>query len=294
MNIIEYLEDKGIEYKTRGKNVSQGWIGINCPFCPDGDPSNHLGIHLQTGIISCWRCGAKGSIFKLVIKYGDSPHIISSKYFKSSIYTPPKRQFSQECELPSEAKDVLLYPHKKYLQKRGFSDPLFIFYRYNLKCCYLTGEWKHRLIIPVYMNNQLVTFTSRDVSDMSNLRYKTCPNEKSIIPIKECIYNYDFVYNKAIIVEGPIDAWKIGEGAVALFGKVATNKQINLLGKKLKEAYIMFDSDGTEEAEELGKQLGLLIPHVEIIELEKGDPAELEEREIFKLKREIFNEKFLE
>lgn len=292
MNIQEYLDDKNITY-SEGKNVSQGWIGINCPFCPDGDPSNHLGIHLQIGIISCWRCGAKGGIRKLITKYGDSPNIISTKYQQSSIYqSPPKKQLSNECKLPPESTEELLPPHKEYLKGRGFN-PFFTFHRYSLRCCYLTGDWKHRLIIPVYMNNNLVTFTSRDITNQAKLKYKTNPNEKSILPIKDCIYNYDYIHKKAIIVEGPTDVWKIGEGSICLFGKTASQKQISLLTKKLNEVYIMFDSDANSEARTLALQLAAIIPHVETIELEKGDPCDVPEREIFEFKREIFNEKIL-
>ena len=42
-DIISYLENRGVSYWTEGKNVTDGWVNINCPFSPD--PSNHLGIN---------------------------------------------------------------------------------------------------------------------------------------------------------------------------------------------------------------------------------------------------------
>ena len=55
------LDDLGIDYKLSGKNVTSGWIEVNCPFC--GDPSYHLGIS-PTNLFHCWRCGEKGNLIK--------------------------------------------------------------------------------------------------------------------------------------------------------------------------------------------------------------------------------------
>ena len=44
----EILDDLGLSYTSQGKNVSEGWIGIQCVFPDCDDTSNHLGINLQS------------------------------------------------------------------------------------------------------------------------------------------------------------------------------------------------------------------------------------------------------
>jgi len=55
MDIIELLEEHDIQFWRTGKNVSRGWVGLQCPFCDDD--SNHLGIHKKSLRCRCWKCG---------------------------------------------------------------------------------------------------------------------------------------------------------------------------------------------------------------------------------------------
>ena len=64
MRIENYLDDLGVDYISEGKNVSSGWIEINCPFCGQ-DPSKHLGINLETGLFHSWCCNETGNLVKL-------------------------------------------------------------------------------------------------------------------------------------------------------------------------------------------------------------------------------------
>ena len=56
-DVISFLEEYNIDYTTSGKNVTSGWVEINCPFCGD-DPSYHMGVNLSSGLYHCWICGA--------------------------------------------------------------------------------------------------------------------------------------------------------------------------------------------------------------------------------------------
>ena len=67
-DVVSFLEDRAIEIHYPGeKNVSEGWIAINCIYCDD--PSWHLGINL-TGrqiYISCYSCKQAGTIKDLIL-----------------------------------------------------------------------------------------------------------------------------------------------------------------------------------------------------------------------------------
>ncbi|KKK72386.1 hypothetical protein LCGC14_2904360, partial [marine sediment metagenome] len=63
---ILYFENRNISYSTEGKNVTEGWCNIECPFPFCDDPSNHMGINLESKLFSCWACGEKGGMDRLI------------------------------------------------------------------------------------------------------------------------------------------------------------------------------------------------------------------------------------
>jgi DNA primase len=123
----------------------------------------------------------------------------------------------------------LLPIHEKFLTKRRY-DFEKIQRKYDLLGVGPTlDDWKFRLIIPVYMNHQLVTYVGRDTTGKSEIPYRNAPIEKSIIQSKHCLYNLDTVKDTVIVVEGILDCWRIGSSAVATFGTQVTREQILLL-----------------------------------------------------------------
>lgn len=295
MDIIEYLESKGIEYRAEGKNISSGWIGVNCPFCPDGDPSFHLGIHLDKGTINCWRCKAKGYMTKLVmyledIKY-EQARLISDRFSISyqddrrTLIDDEGRHGALQTTLPAEAQTELLELHENWLKRRNFK--VDIFYKYKLQCTSMIGDWKFRFIIPIYMNNQLISWTSRDITEKADEIYKNAPIERCIMPVKQCLYNIDTVKDTAIIVEGATDVWRIGDGTVGTLGVQFTSNQIRLLNR-VSRAFVLYDADALDEAERLAYDLTTNVPEVHILELKEGDPANLTQSEVDDLRKDIF------
>jgi len=294
-DVISYFEEKGIEYHTSGKNVTRGWVEINCPYC--SDPSWHLGINLENKLFHCWICGETGDIIKLIREIEECSFARALKIikeFQDNTFEFLKRDIKQRSYkntysiLPPEATNNFLPIHLNYLKNRGFN-PHYLIEKYDLKCCHYIGDYKLRIIIPIYENNQVVGFTSRDVTGKAKNKYKHCPNADSIIPVKECLYNLDNCpSNKVIVVEGVIDVWRIGDGAVAVFGTQCTREQIKKLSK-FEHVHVMFDSDAIDEAKKLANRLIGLVKQVELIEIAEGDPAKLSEEEINKIKSLIIN-----
>lgn len=283
-NIIEYLDDKGVRYWTSGKNVSQGWIGTQCPFCHDR--SNHLGINLTSGGFSCFVCGTKGKFPYLVQTLENtSPRKAAEilKPYMKGILTPLEETITAEkLELPETIKE--LQPlHRSYLHSRNFSEK--IYEKYKLRCFGHVGEYNFRFFIPFFYKGHMVTFTTRDVTNKSRIRYLTCPVEKSIIPVKQTLYNIDNAKDVAIVVEGPTDVWRIGDGAVALHGVNYTPAQIKLLAE-FRKVYVLLDATAMNEAEKLAMDIAPFTD-VEILELKTGDPADLPESEVKKLRERI-------
>jgi len=297
-DVIEYLDDRGIAYRTEGKNVSYGWAEVNCPFCPDGDPSEHLGIKLDTKVISCWRCPTKGNIRKLIQRlercsYAQVDRILEQFQDRTlkHLSTRRRRQHTSsivDLQLPEEASPNVPALHRNWLKGRGF-EPDDAIHRYNLHSVNMLGDWRFRLIIPVYQKHRLVTFTSRDVTEMADSAWRSLSNEDSIVPPKHCLYNIDSVQDTAIVVEGVTDVWRIGAGCVATLGARWTSQQVALL-EGLKNLFVMFDSESLAivQAYKLAHAASSVVRSVNVIELTEGDPADLSQDTVDNIRREIF------
>lgn len=286
-----YLVEEGINYVTEGKNVTSGWIELNCPFC--SDPSHHLGVS-QQGIYHCWRCGSKGSIIKLVMEIEKSSYTKALKKLEG-YYLKSLKELKQDIKirhnheiLPKEASKNFPPDHLFYLQSRNFNQEVID--KYNLFACYNLGNYKFRIICPVYLNNYIVNFTAMAVSGQAP-KYKHCPNEAAIIPMKECIYNIDSVKSYMVIMEGITDVWRFGDGGVATMGIEFTPEQINhIIRKGVDKCFVMYDPEelAQRRANQLAHQLSSFINHVEVLDIGGDkDPGDLSDKEMKQIKKEI-------
>ena len=60
-----------------------------------------------------------------------------------------------------------------------------------------------------------------------------------------------------------------------------------ILKLKLKNCFILFDAGTTSDAHKLAYRLTPFIKHVEVVELDEGDPADLDDKDVVKLKNEL-------
>lgn len=284
-DIEAYLDSKNISYKTQGKNVSHGWIGINCIFC--NDASTHLGINRESGVFTCFKCGTKGFFTRIIQIFDNcSYHKAKSILEKLKTYSnieEPVNIFTDKVKIPYGIDDKPSKLHTKYLEERNF-DIKKIIKKYKIMFGHVVGEFKHRIIIPFFFNHEIVTFTSRSIFKEAELKYKHLAKHKSVLDAKKTLYNIDTIRDKAIIVEGPLDVWRIGDGAIALSGTNFTTDQLRLL-LGVKTIFILFDQDAINKAYKFSDQL--IANHIEVLHLDKGDPSDMNESEIFHLRKEL-------
>ena len=123
MQAIEIFQDYSIPYATHGKNISQGWIGLSCPFCDDH--STHLGFNPDGNYFVCWRCGNHPLIktFALLLKKSEAETTKLLRDYGLNVHMPlQKVQIEKrEFKIPTNVVKLQDY-HKNYLIKRGF-DP---------------------------------------------------------------------------------------------------------------------------------------------------------------------------
>jgi hypothetical protein len=302
-NIVSFLEDNDVYFRFSGKNVGKNYVGFRCPFC-EGD-GEHGGASLIHKGFSCWQCGETASPPKLVKQILDcswaEAYDIVRKYLDketspSWTITPTNKGRTQRpVHLPALT-GPLTGPGGQYLASRGF-DPGAIEAKYGVKETGPLGDYKFRLIIPVYFNKRLVSFTSRDYTGKGEPKYKEQPINDAIIPVKDSLYNFNSVKDKLLIVEGPADVWRMGDGAVALFGlKCTESQQVVLLQwwkhklkrSRRKKVVILLDPKTRRAADKLYFTLTSFIRDLKIIELQGVDPAALTQEKAMNLKLQVF------
>lgn len=288
IDILQVLNDHNIPYWTEGKNCQKGWVNITCPFCDD--ISNHGGFNIEKQYYNCWNCGwySLERIFKniLNIPFKDIIEEYSIHYFKSKDRKQEKKPFS----FP-EGIQPIRFMHRRYLEQRNF-DPDKIENEWKIVGTEYMGDYKYRIIAPIYFHGEIVSYQGRDITDRQVLRYKACPKEKEIIHHKHIVYGIDHIKNEqTIIVEGITDVWRLGKGVVCCFGTSYTRSQLYLLSNCLKKASIIFDNESTAQmkAEKLATELSLLNVSTEIIQISAKDPAELLQEDANYLRKNLLN-----
>lgn len=241
-----FLDQNNIPYVTHGPNVATGNLNIKCPFCGESDPSEHMGINLDSGYWGCWRSSDhRGrrpekliqSILKCSFRQAQSIAGTSVRNLSKldSIIAqikaePMPSNYNYELELPKSFSEVslnrgFLSARKiiEYLEtSRGFHDGYQVCKDYRL--LYSTeGMWSNRVIMPITINEKLVCWTGRSILPNAELRYLSLSHKKkeddldknklvAVMNIKDTVWNYDQIKlggKLLYLVEGPLDALKL-------------------------------------------------------------------------------------
>ncbi len=188
--------------------------------------------------------------------------------------------------IPSSAGPLSIV-HQGYLQKRGF-DPLEIEKLWGIKGIGLGGQLSWRIWIPIKHHGQTVSWTTRSVGSNNSTRYITAKPEEESIRAKTLLYGGDYVRNAVVVCEGPLDAWRLGPGAVATMGLAVSLSQTYRLGR-IPLRVICFDNEpeAQKRAERLAKTLEPLPGVTHVIRIESGkDVAEADAEEVEEIRNQ--------
>ena len=291
INVTALYADHGIPTApATNKHFSQEWVNTHCPFC-EGSKNFHLGYHRAGGYFHCYRCGWKPTRLALAGILGTSERVawdVARQYFarrnagfaNTPEITPPVIH----TYLPRGTIEISSN-HAAYLRNRGF-DPKALVRTWKLKGTGPTAkpQWRWRIVIPIYHDRHLVSYTTRAMSDRGD-KYRACPKEQELLHHRHTLYGLDLAPGPvAIVVEGPVDVWRIGPGAVATFGTEVKPAQRVLLSR-FKKLIIAFDSDshgaGQKAGEKLAWQMSGMGVETEQVLLPMGvDPGSLSENQV--------------
>jgi hypothetical protein len=330
-DIEKFLQYNNIPIRYKGENVSKGELGVCCPFCIKsgrGDTNFHMGINPDNGAYSCWRypkTHAGRKMEKLVrmflecsyeeaykIVYDTAPvdlivtdnlvDIVNKLFDKKSAPKQESDKAPKELLFPSEFIDIKSTGVTKkfydYITSRGFVDVDKLIKKYSLFCA-LNGKYANRIIFPFCYQGELVTWSSRTLDQDLNWRYLDLEVEKSVIHVKQLLYNYDSIIeggNLLVITEGLFDCIKLdyffskGNRATCLSTKhMTTNQghQIRRLSKVFNKIVIFMDSDAMSASWEIRSEFCTL-PNVTFKFLPVGfkDPGDFTTEEIKNLENE--------
>ena len=242
---IAFFTEYGIAYRTEGKNTAIGHVNIRCPYCGQADPSEHMGINLETGKYGCWRnAGHRGNnpIFLVAellnISFPQAKQALGP-YAEGTLYHGDKRIRELLSWVQGETQPVtdttleLLMPRSflplklstysgsycQYLIDRGFRRKDIDELGRNYWLMIGSENYARRIIFPVCAGGKLMTWSGRAIYPHMEPRYKTLSPKKpdyynrcAVAPITHFLAFQDSLYgggNALFITEGPFDALKM-------------------------------------------------------------------------------------
>jgi hypothetical protein len=296
------LDSIHVPYKTSGAGISRDFIGIYCPFCsnPHGPRG---GFSLDKGFYSCWRCGHHKlvDVIKALARCTEKKayELIQAHKTNNPAYPLQDHSFERNSSLRGSeaATGTLKLPgnelserHRKYLLDRNF-DPDYLMSRYGVRGVGPVGDFKWRIIIPIKVGGQIISYQGRDITKMSIMKYRPCPKELELIPYKNCLYELDSCGKKLVVVEGVMKVWRLGIGSTATFGIKYTQEQVKrIVEKKIEKAFVLFDNgfEAQRQAGKMANDLNCFGIETEIITLLKyDDPDNMPNDEAKQLMRDL-------
>jgi len=287
LGIRELFNSYDIPFIVGGshRHVRHGWIGVDCPWCGPGTNKYHLGIHEHTHAVVCWKCGhhALGEVVSLLCRIPIAQAISLVRRIPRVRPSPFVEPTRGKIKTPTPLLDLQV-PHRRYLEKRGF-DPNELVSFWRLRALKIHDRLSWRIWIPVHFNGEVVSWTTRSISETTRQRYIHARPEQESLPIKTLLYGWDFVRASVIICEGPTDVWRIGPGAVATFGIATSLEQVRKLSS-VPYRIVCFDNEpiAQKAADKLCDTLSNFPGTTLRVCLGSKDPGQATQEEITKLR----------
>jgi hypothetical protein len=193
-----------------------------------------------------------------------------------------------------------------YLTSRNF-DPGMLTSKYGIRFADRGAHWDNpnsptpfifydpRLLIPVIQHRRLISWQARAlIKTPDRYKYIFPPGAKKSM----WLYNLDkaLFHRDIIITEGVTNVWRIGDNAVALFGKSSSEYQLNLFKTIWNydgKAIICLDEDTYENQQDILMATALLqdkaFPRgISILRLRNGDAADHTKARMLQLMQKAF------
>lgn len=286
MNIRDVLRTLRIDFREHGESshVTEGWIGLKCPYCGRAGQNYGLGIALRTLRVNCWKCGGHNLVATLAEASGEPKAVVSALVGGT---VPDRREEAPRGKYtPPPGVGPLLGAHKRYLERRGL-DPAEMVRLWNLGGIGPGGNLQWRLFIPIHREGEPVNWTTRAIGKTDHTgRYRSAKREQAAVPRGELLYGEDYCRHAVVVVEGPFGVYRIGPGAVCTCGVGFSRQQIARIAK-FPVRVICFDNESVAQrrARSLADDLSLFPGTTCVVRFSGPQPDTSPEDEIVELRQ---------
>ena len=285
MTFTELLDHYSIPYVHAGthRHATHGRVSLDCPSCSPNSGKFKAGYHLEKRYLNCWSCGFLPLFQTLSTITGEPYGKIKELLGGLERDRTEQSRTRGKLTLP-DGVGPMQKPHRDYLRKRGF-DPEAIERLWGVQGIGLAKKLAWRLFVPLHLDREIVSWTTRSISPDNPVRYWTAKPEQETVSSKTLLYGSDYANQTIIVCEGPADTWRIGPGAVSTLGVSVSRVQIAKMAR-YPTRVICFDSDAQERAKRLCDQLSAFPGKTVNVCLETGkDAGECDSKEIQELRR---------
>ncbi len=286
MTLIELLQEYEIPFRQSGDSphVTQGWVGVECPFCGIGTGKYGMGINTRVGSCSCWKCGVH-RLYDVLHEITRLPYHELRSLLSGFARRDDRPTHRGKLRLPQGA-GPLLPPHRDYLRSRGFADPDQLASLWGLAGIGLAARLAWRIFIPASLSGKTLSWTTRSIADDCKLRYISAKPEEEIVPLKSLLFGLDLCRHAILVTEGPMDAMRIGPGAVCTFGLSYTQAQVRTIATFPIRAVVFDNESGAlRRARKLCDDLAAFPGQTHYVEIDSPDPGSASPKEVNRLRK---------
>jgi hypothetical protein len=306
-NLLEFLDEFGVDYSLEGRNIGNDFIGIyHCVGC--GKPDYHFAIHKEKKFGSCWVCKTHVSTIRLIMIYGHMRYKDAVAYLLESVEESDdvvdivrgifskKHKRENELNIGTDkipaSRTITLFDLKnnKYIKEFFANRKLNLWdvSRYDLRIG-LEGNSKDKIIFPIYLDNKIVTYQYRSITQKI---YHNAENMGNYILYENRI----MVGKPLILVEGFLDytrtdsfircyykdKYSVSSGCLKGISGVQIQRIIN---SKPSKIITVFDYDSWFDYERIQREIPIDVQY-QMLPKNK-DPNDLSWKELKQLFKEI-------
>jgi hypothetical protein len=288
MNLRDILSEYGVPFSEGGgghRHVMSGYLGMDCPRCSPGSGKFKLGYSLAGNFLTCWTCGYL-PLLDTVQELTGAPWAPLKEQLGALVREKrTERLTNNKVVLPWGVGD-LLHPHLSYLQSRGWPAEASreLQRLWGLGGIGLAPKLAWRLFLPIYYRGEVVSWTTRALGDRG-LRYVAARPDQEKYKAHDLLFGQDMVRDTLVLVEGPLDVYRIGPGAAATMTTSYSRSQIEkMVGFPTR--VVCFDSDraGQDRANDLVRALKVFPGRTYKVTLDAKDPCAATDEEIEELR----------
>ena len=233
----------------------------------------------------CWACGPQNRVEMLSMLTGLSKtecwKLFGEQEWDKFDVRPTGKY------IPPNGLGELKKRHKDYIRARGLN------LREVVRLWRPTGfsgtapaGFAWRIFIPVFLREKPVSWTTRATSSDVKCRYMSAPSYAEAVAAKSLLYGEDYADNAIVVLEGPLDVWRVGPGAVCTLGVNFTRAQVARMAAYPRRVVCMDNTpDGRRKSRELCALLSPFDGETLEVTLDAKDAGEASEKEIRQLRR---------